>query len=490
MITNNFLLSLSKTSVNKEKEINNQAKTNGRDKKGAFEEILNRKKDTADNQFSNGYNSKASSINYKNQNIKEKQNTNSSINGKLKENASTPTKQIKEPRTDKADIEEKTASTEENSEKNDANYIYDYLASLLLDTAHYDKVQELDGITNELTESELVDESFVSLIDVNDLEEDIGLNQNYKILTESSKAIENFEVIDLQESDNEATVKFDNKALQVDSAVVAEEKESSLPSVETEISGENTSEELNSNNLLSKIHANEEDRDFDQTTDTKAEANFDVKATLIKDKNDENDFADKDKLKFADELDVQTTIEIKDPNIFSHNHNYNSNYNGKIIDNVLDTIQHERNIIFNKEDIFEQIVEKVKIDMDNTDEIRIKLKPDFLGEISLKLTTEKGVITAKAFVENYNIKQLIESNLDSLKENMKELGLNFEALDVSVGKDSGFDKNNGQAWKQSQRIKTKKPSLERTAGSLTYEEDIRQIVGGLYSSEGNIDLIV
>ncbi|TAH63141.1 MAG: hypothetical protein EWM50_03800 [Gottschalkiaceae bacterium] len=73
---------------------------------------------------------------------------------------------------------------------------------------------------------------------------------------------------------------------------------------------------------------------------------------------------------------------------------------------------------------------------------------------------------------------------------MKELGLNFEALDVSVGKDSGFQKNDSQSWKREQRIKVRKTKLESISMFSNYEEEIGALAGGLYSINGNLDLIV
>lgn len=194
---------------------------------------------------------------------------------------------------------------------------------------------------------------------------------------------------------------------------------------------------------------------------------------------------------FEEELDTEKTSDFKLQNNFTHYNDSNqSNIEKKFETTFESMVAREKPVAIDKESIFDQIVEKVKIDIDKTDEIRIKLKPDFLGEISLKISTEKGVVTAKAYVENLNIKQLIESNVDNLRENFKELGLNFEALDVSVGKDSSFEKNNSHTWKQERRKKGKEPMLEGISAMSTYLEGMDTIVDGLYTSNGNIDITV
>lgn len=482
MITSNSLMFVPK--ANMKKEANNYAKTNGRDKKGAFEEILNQKKDIIDYKSSSGLNNpRASLVNQQNLSIKEKQSKNIAINDKVKDKNITLGKQNKDNKTN----DENTDLTlEENNEKNDLNSTYDYLNLHLLNTINSEKIQGLEGVIEGLAETQLANESFASIIEGNAIEENTVLEHSYEGMINSAETGELFELVELYEQNNETIVKSDK---QIGEASLTE-KENTLFTVDTEMPGETIDEEFKSDSLFPKMHGSDATQELQQATDSESKTGHDEKNDALINGSEGKEPLENDELKLNDDVNIQNSIEVKEQNILSQFTENNYNLSGKNFENNLDDPLYDKNIRLNKDDIFEQIVEKVKINIDKTDEIRIKLKPDFLGEISLKLVTEKGVITAKAYVENYNIKQLIESNLDSLKENMKGLGLNFEALDVSVGKDSGFDKNNGQAWKQSQRVKTKKLSIEKISGSLTYEEDIRQIAGGLYSAEGNIDLIV
>ncbi len=490
MITNDIFMFVSKADVNK--VTSNQTKPNERDKNGAFDAILNSKRETTNYYASNNNNnSKASSINHQSHDTKRKHIRDDSMREKLKDNDSAFNNQIKDAKVDKAKDEEKIVSDlEEKSEENDSDNTYNYLASFLLGAVDCNKTCESEGLTEELAKTQLSDESAISLKGAESPEEDMGLHQNSEILTELTETSETFELTELQESNSEITIKHDNEK-----HIDIPEKENSLFSLESRKLGEGTNEEIKADDfkaedLFSKIFSNGENESIEEAVNSKVKASSDDKTITLQNINDEKDFVNNEELQSIDELDAQTIFEIKDQNIFSQFNGNDQNYSRNALGDTLDFALNEKNVTFSKDNIFEQIVEKVKIDMDKTDEIRIKLKPDFLGEISLKLSTEKGMITARAYVDNYNVKQLIESNLDSLKENMKELGLNFEALDVSVGKDSGFDRNNGQAWKQTQRNKTRKPSIEKIHGNMTYEEEIKQIVGGLYSAEGNINITV
>lgn len=223
-------------------------------------------------------------------------------------------------------------------------------------------------------------------------------------------------------------------------------------------------------------------------TENLLDSDFELKDILLQ-KTNIDEISKKEDIGFTEEIKLQEKAELKEQNDFSQFNHSNLNFNGKDIE-VIGTRTNERTTHITRENIFEQIVEKVIVEKNNTDEIRIKLKPDFLGEVFIKLSNEKGVITAKAYVENYNVKQLIESNLDILKDNIKELGLNLEALDVSVGKDSSFERKDSQHWKQEQKLKIKKLSMEHISVNMDYQERIMEIAGGLYSEEGSIDLIV
>ncbi|WP_066507319.1 flagellar hook-length control protein FliK [Abyssisolibacter fermentans] len=74
--------------------------------------------------------------------------------------------------------------------------------------------------------------------------------------------------------------------------------------------------------------------------------------------------------------------------------------------------------------------------------VNIKLKPESLGNMTLKIVVEEGKVVAEAVVENQAVKNILISNMDELKENLSGQGLDIQKLDVSVGKDSMFGQKN------------------------------------------------
>ncbi|MBS4536050.1 flagellar hook-length control protein FliK [Clostridium sp. D2Q-14] len=92
---------------------------------------------------------------------------------------------------------------------------------------------------------------------------------------------------------------------------------------------------------------------------------------------------------------------------------------------------------FDEFDIINQVKEKITFsDMGDMQVAKIKLKPESLGEVSIKLSIQDGNITGKISVENQEVKQLLVNNIDQLKESFLTKGINVEGFNVSVGEDS------------------------------------------------------
>lgn len=142
-----------------------------------------------------------------------------------------------------------------------------------------------------------------------------------------------------------------------------------------------------------------------------------------------------------------------------------------------------------KEELIEQIVDKANIMLDeDSSEIRIKLKPEILGELLLKVEVEKGVVVAKAIVDNYRVKELIETNILQLKEGLEEQGLDIKTFQVQVGSNSDFDREQREEFfhnnRKNKRVKLKKEGI---LNMNNYEENIVSD-DPILLNEGTLDL--
>lgn len=113
----------------------------------------------------------------------------------------------------------------------------------------------------------------------------------------------------------------------------------------------------------------------------------------------------------------------------------NTNSNTKVFNASLPKTQVLRNI--NSTDVINQIMENVKVSAKTgVSEVKIILKPEQLGDVSLKIATQNGIVTAQFIAENQKVKEIIESNFNQLRDMLSEQGVNVGALEVNVSSDS------------------------------------------------------
>jgi flagellar hook-length control protein FliK len=106
------------------------------------------------------------------------------------------------------------------------------------------------------------------------------------------------------------------------------------------------------------------------------------------------------------------------------------------------------------EKFMEQVVRKAEVMIkQNSSQIRIQLHPEFLGKMTIKLVLEDGLLTARFITENHQVKHLLESNLNSLRQSLESQGIRVEKTEVNVQLNNGglFDGSEGSRqdlWEQ------------------------------------------
>ncbi|MCL2416225.1 MAG: flagellar hook-length control protein FliK [Defluviitaleaceae bacterium] len=89
------------------------------------------------------------------------------------------------------------------------------------------------------------------------------------------------------------------------------------------------------------------------------------------------------------------------------------------------------------QNVIEQIVKGMRMEvLGNSTEIRIMLKPENLGEISLRIATQNGIVTAQFIADNQRIKEIIESGFNQLRESLNAQGINVAQIEVGVSDSS------------------------------------------------------
>lgn len=108
-------------------------------------------------------------------------------------------------------------------------------------------------------------------------------------------------------------------------------------------------------------------------------------------------------------------------------------------------------------------------------EMVIKLKPEHLGELTLKIAVDNGVVSASFHTNNSEVRGIIEASVQQLRHEMTQQGLKVEYVGVYAGLGQPFSNGQGetnkqQSWKQQS---SKKPTGDEFSEKLETLDPIR-----------------
>lgn len=113
----------------------------------------------------------------------------------------------------------------------------------------------------------------------------------------------------------------------------------------------------------------------------------------------------------------------------------------------LQTVATTQRVVRNE--LMKQVVDQAKVFVDeNRSEMVMQLKPDSLGKLTLKLVTENGIVAAKFVAENQQVKQVLESNMQTLKDSLEKQGMSVQSVSVSVGQEGSQSSSQREAFER------------------------------------------
>ena len=134
------------------------------------------------------------------------------------------------------------------------------------------------------------------------------------------------------------------------------------------------------------------------------------------------------------------------------------------------------------DDLMQQFVEKTQITvLENKTTMDMQLNPENLGKIYLHISTEEGSVHAQIMTTNEVVKEALEAQLATLRENLNQAGVKVDSVDVSVAThefeqnlEQNSKKEEEQARMQEEVSRTRRNlnlnSLDELAGVLSEEE--------------------
>ena len=110
-----------------------------------------------------------------------------------------------------------------------------------------------------------------------------------------------------------------------------------------------------------------------------------------------------------------------------------------------------------------EIIKEIKsfIEQGNKSSLTLRIVPENLGSVKISLDMVKNVMQARIDVDSENVKQFVQTNLDSLKQSLNQNGVNIGMLQVNV---SSSDQ------KQPRFVSPFKKKLDNSGKEISFEE--------------------
>jgi flagellar hook-length control protein FliK len=122
----------------------------------------------------------------------------------------------------------------------------------------------------------------------------------------------------------------------------------------------------------------------------------------------------------------------------------NSQHMAKVSESV--NLKSQTKTVVNLPEPLPKVFDKMVVMIKNGEQSgKLIIQPPELGKIDISLTIKDGHIQANLSAENYAVKEIIETNLNQLKQQLTGQGLIVEQFNVSVGSQHRqFANDNGQ----------------------------------------------
>ena len=113
------------------------------------------------------------------------------------------------------------------------------------------------------------------------------------------------------------------------------------------------------------------------------------------------------------------------------------------------------------QEIYDQIGEQIRnLSRDNINEIELKLQPETLGTIQVRVTQSEGMMKAEFVTNNENVKAIIEGQLIQLKQDFEQSGIKVNEVEVRVSTNE-FNENTQQDSRDEANERAARPATTR-----------------------------
>jgi flagellar hook-length control protein FliK len=97
------------------------------------------------------------------------------------------------------------------------------------------------------------------------------------------------------------------------------------------------------------------------------------------------------------------------------------------------------NLVINKSDFQADVIKNIKfMEINNIKDLTVKMNPKELGEITIKITMESGIMKANISAQNKETYNLLNQNIQDISDKLKNMDIKIQSLDINIYEDSTF----------------------------------------------------
>lgn len=235
----------------------------------------------------------------------------------------------------------------------------------------------------------------------------------------------------------------------------------------TSVQGENTSDS-SSNNLLNKQHAGEQA----------------IKFAIENNSNDKENTQTITQAIGASTQDVDLTTITANP--VQTQPTSSTNF-AKTLEGVQAPVETPKEV--NKSDILSQINNKLgDLKDEGTTKINIILRPENLGKLNLELVNSKEGLTAQITADSAHVKELLDKNIDSLKDTLGSQGVNVNNVSVKVAESAKQDSTNYFEQQNQQNNQQQSSNKQSSGQGFTFKDEANNFYDTAEASSESEDL--
>lgn len=128
------------------------------------------------------------------------------------------------------------------------------------------------------------------------------------------------------------------------------------------------------------------------------------------------------------------------------------------------------NVVIDKSSLGADVIKTIKfMEINNVKDLTVKMNPKELGEITIKIIVESGVMKASLTAQNKETYNLLNQNMQDITDKLKSMDIKIQSLDINIYEDSTFFNKNSNSQNEKNNNQGESNNSKSTISS---EEDI------------------